>query len=252
MAAIGRVWLVLPAYNEAGNLQPLLAGVRQLVAANPGLDVQTVVVDDGSSDDTADIATREAATLPLELLRNGVNRGLAETFKRGVMRAVERAAPDDVIVCMDADNSHLPEQIPELLHALGAGKDVVIASRYRPGAVIRGVSWSRRTLSRGMSLLFQAVYPVKGVRDYSCGYRAYRAGFVQTALKRRGEELFSQEGFACMVGILLHLEQEGARCGEIPLVLRYDQKLGASKMPVGNTVQRTLSLLVRERLRARS
>ena len=100
------------------------------------------------------------------------------------------------------------------------------------------------------SILFQSIYPVKGVRDYSCGYRAYRAGFLQDALVAQGEHLFAQEGFACMVGILLHLARERGRFTEIPLVLRYDQKLGASKMPVGDTVRRTLGLLVRERLRS--
>ena len=101
-----------------------------------------------------------------------------------------------------------------------------------------------------MSVLFHAIYPVKGVRDYSCGYRAYRAGFLQAAIASQGEELFAQEGFACMVGILLHLSREKGKFTEIPLTLRYDQKLGASKMPVGNTVKRTLVLLARERLRS--
>src|SRR5262245_13727985 len=188
--------------------------------------------------------------MKLELLPNGQNRGLAYTFKRGVMAAAQQASAADIIVCMDADNSHLPEQIPLMVQEIDRGNDVVIASRYRSGAVVKGVPWSRRVLSRGMSVLFQAIYPVKGVRDYSCGYRAYRASFVQTALASQGEELFAQEGFACMVGILLHLARENGKFTEIPLLLRYDQKLGASKMPVGNTVKRTLVLLARERLRS--
>jgi dolichol-phosphate mannosyltransferase len=245
-----RVWLVLPAYNEAANLPPLLANIRQLGIDAPQLDVRVIVVDDGSKDDTGAVAQRESQTIRLELLPNGQNRGLAYTFKRGVMAAAQQAAPMDIIVCMDADNSHLPEQIPLMASEIGKGNDVVVASRYRRGAVVMGVPWSRRVLSRGMSVLFQAIYPVKGVRDYSCGYRAYRAGFVQSAIASQGEELFAQEGFACMVGILLHLSREKGRFTEIPLILRYDQKLGVSKMPVGDTVKRTFALLVRERLRS--
>jgi dolichol-phosphate mannosyltransferase len=142
------------------------------------------------------------------------------------------------------------QQIPRMVDEITHGADVVVASRYRRGAVVKGVPWSRRVLSRGMSVLFQAIYPVKGVRDYSCGYRAYRAGFLQAALASQGEDLFAQEGFACMVGILLHLSRENGKFTEIPLVLRYDQKLGASKMPVGDTVKRTFALLARERLRS--
>ena len=245
-----RVWLVLPAYNEGANLAPLLANVRQLGVEAPRLDVRVVVVDDGSKDDTGEVAQRESKGMQLELLSNGQNRGLAYTFKRGVMAAVQQAEAADVIVCMDADNSHLPEQIPLMVSEIGRGYDVVVASRYRRGAVVKGVPWSRRVLSRGMSVLFQAIYPVKGVRDYSCGYRAYRAGFLQNAMASQGEDLFAQEGFACMVGILLHLSREKGKFTEIPLVLRYDQKLGASKMPVGDTVKRTFALLARERLRS--
>ena len=245
-----QIWLVLPAYNEAANLPPLLAGVRQLRTEAPPLDVRVIVVDDGSADETAFVAQRESQSMALDLLPNGQNRGLAYTFKRGVMAAAQQADPEDIIVCMDADNSHLPQQIPRMVQEIGRGFDVVVASRYRPGAVVRGVPWSRRALSRGMSVLFQAIYPVKGVRDYSCGYRAYRAGFLQAAIASQGEELFAQEGFACMVGILLHLSREKGKFTEIPLTLRYDQKLGASKMPVGNTVKRTLVLLARERLRS--
>ena len=245
-----RVWLVLPAYNEGANLTPLLTSVRKLRVDAPQLDVRVIVVDDGSADDTAAVAQGQAALMPLDLLPNVENRGLAYTFKRGVMAAAQQADAADIIVCMDADNSHLPEQIPLMVREIEQGNDVVIASRYRHGAVVRGVPWSRRVLSRGMSVLFQAIYPVKGVRDYSCGYRAYRAGFLQAALASQGEDLFAQEGFACMVGILLHLSREKGTFREIPLVLRYDQKLGESKMPVGNTVKRTLVLLARERLRS--
>jgi dolichol-phosphate mannosyltransferase len=245
-----RIWLVLPAYNEGANLTPLLTGVRQLGVDVPEMELRVIVVDDGSTDDTASVAQRQSELLRLELLPNGQNRGLAYTFKRGVMAAAQQADASDIIVCMDADNSHLPEQIPRMVEEITRGADVVVASRYRSGAVVKGVPWSRRVLSRGMSVLFQAIYPVKGVRDYSCGYRAYRAGFLQKAMASQGEDLFAQEGFACMVGILLHLSREKGKFTEIPLVLRYDRKLGASKMPVGDTVKRTFALLARERLRS--
>jgi dolichol-phosphate mannosyltransferase len=135
-----RVWLVLPAYNEGANLTPLLTGVRKLRVDAPQLDVRVIVVDDGSADDTATVAQREAASMPLDLLPNVQNRGLAYTFKRGVMAAAQQADATDIIVCMDADNSHLPEQIPLMAREIEQGNDVVIASRYRTGAVTRNVS----------------------------------------------------------------------------------------------------------------
>jgi dolichol-phosphate mannosyltransferase len=246
------VWIVLPAFNEADNLGQLFRGLRELSDEAFRLDVRVLLVDDGSTDQTADVAVREAGRLPVEVLRHETNRGLAETFMRGMTAAADRAAAGDIVVCMDADNSHIPGQILRMVREIREGRDVVIASRFRPGSVVRGVPWSRRLLSRGMSILFRLTLPIQGVRDYSCGYRAYRAEFLRQALSVRTERLFARDGFACMVGMLLHLSRHDAVFGEVPLVLRYDQKQGASKMRIGQTIRRTLLVLLRERWRGRS
>ncbi len=244
-----RVWTVLPAYDEAANLPALFDQLRAVAEDAYRLDLRVIVVDDGSRDDTAGAARRAAGSLPVEVLHNETNLGLAATFMRGMTAAAAQAAPGDVVVCMDADNSHVPGQILRMIRCIQEGRDVVIASRYQPGAVVRGVPPSRRMLSFGMSILFRLVFPIGGVRDYSCAYRAYRAEFLQRALALRGDGLFARDGFACMVGILLRLAREDAIVGEVPVVLRYDQKRGASKMRVGPTIARTLLVLFRERFR---
>jgi len=229
------VFVVLPAFNEEANLPPLLDAVAGLAARESQLRLQVLVVDDGSADQTASVA-RQPRPLPVELLAHPRNLGLAAAFRTGMTAAIERSSPDDVVVVMDADNSHLPEQIPQLLAALDRGAAVAIASRYRRGAKVRGVPRSRQLLSTGMSWLFRLVNPLEGVRDYSCGYRAYRASLLKEAWRAQGERLFAQEGFACMVAMLLRLREQGARFAEVPLDLRYDRKAGASKMKVGTTV----------------
>ncbi len=243
-----RAWVVLPAYNEAENLPAIFEGCRRLVPDAHDLDLRLILVDDGSTDDTPHVARRNSRGLKVDILCNGTNRGLAETFMRGMVAAAQQADPDDVIVCMDADNSHLPAQLRRMIQDVLEGRDVVIASRYRNGAVVKGVPLLRRLMSRGMSLLFRVAYPIPGVRDYSCGFRAYRAGCLQKALASQGNHLFAKEGFACMVGILLRLHKHGAIFGEVPIILRYDQKIGPTKMNVGATVVRTLLVLLRERL----
>jgi dolichol-phosphate mannosyltransferase len=247
-----RVWVVLPAYNEAANLPPVFDGFRKLARDTWNLDLRVILVDDGSTDGTPQAAAQSAQGLNVEVLVNERNMGLAETFTRGLRRAADAAGADDMVVCMDADNSHLPGQVLRLIREIQEGRDVVVVSRYRPGAVVRGVSLPRRILSRGMSVLFRVVYPIKGVRDYSCGYRAYRAGFLQQAIRSQGDDLFAVgDGFACMVRILLRLAKEDAVFGEIPIILRYDRKEGVSKMRVGRTVWRTLRVLLRERFSRR-
>jgi dolichol-phosphate mannosyltransferase len=244
-----KIWVVLPAYNEAENLLALLEGFSRVRQDIYHLDLQMLIVNDGSVDNTAQIARGWTGNLSVEVFDNPQNMGLAYTFRRGMLIAAEKADSQDVILCMDADNSHSPGLSVRMIRDIQEGRDVVIASRYQPGAVIRGVPLLRRFLSYGMSILFRMVFPIPGVKDYSCGYRAYRASFLQDALKRWGNQLFVGEGFSCMAGLLLSLGREGAICGEVPIILRYDQKAGASKMKVLRTMVRTLKMLVRERFR---
>ena len=155
-----KAFVVLPAYNEAENVATLLSKLRELAEDTYQLDLQVILVDDGSTDDTAGIARRCAGSLALDVLRNETNLGLAGTFLRGVTAAATRSRPHDVVVCMDADNSHVPGQILRMIREVQEGRDVVIASRYRSGSVVRGVPWSRRVLSYGMSVLFRIVLPL--------------------------------------------------------------------------------------------
>jgi len=239
--------IVLPAYNEAENLPALLRGVQETME-EAGAAYEVIVVDDGSRDRTAAIAEAFAATLPLVLVRHPVNQGLGATLRDGLHTALERAGARDIVVTMDADDTHVPGLIPRMVAAIGEGHDVVIASRYRPGARVCGVPLLRRIMSGGAGLLMRAVFPIPGVRDYTCGYRAYRVEALRRAAERYGSALVDQEGFQCMVDVLLKLRPLGLVFGEVPIVLRYDRKGGESKMRVGRTALHTLRLLLRRRL----
>ncbi|HEY2989136.1 MAG TPA: glycosyltransferase [Candidatus Binatia bacterium] len=241
------VIFVLPAYDEAENLGSLLDNVKAAMGA-AGLAYKIVVIDDGSKDPTYAVARRYAEHMPIVIEQNMPNQGLAAALRKGFIRAAALAAPDDVIVTMDADNTHTPAQVPQLLAALQPGVDVVVASRYRRGAEIYGLSASRKALSRGAALLFQIFFPMRGVRDYTCGYRACRAELLQRALRLYGDDFVSERGFSCVADTLLKLNRLGGRVAEIPLVLRYDLKQGRSKMAVVRTTLQTLWLLVRRRL----
>jgi len=122
---------------------------------------------------------------PAAAARNAEARGepgLGETIRDALELAARKADPEDVVVTMDADNTHPVELIPEMVPRLLEGYDVVIASRYRTGASVVGLSGFRRLMSFGARLIYQAVFPIRGVRDYTCGFRAYRAGFSRRHL----------------------------------------------------------------------
>jgi len=240
------IFIVLPAYDEAENLPRLLLGIRAEMASAGGYHV--IVVDDGSRDGTARVAEEHAAALPLTLIRRAVNQGLGAALRDGLGAALAHADPRDIVVTMDADDTQTPALIAPMVGRIDAGCDVVIASRYRRGARVYGVPLHRRTLSRGASWLIRLVFPTRGVRDFTCGCRAYRVAVLRRALAHHGGALITQDGFQCMVDILLRLRPLGVVFGEVPLVLRYDRKSGKSKMAVGRTTWNTLRLLARRRL----
>src|SRR5262249_18524030 len=127
------VRVVLPAYNEELTLPPLLIRLERAFE-EARLSGDVLVVNDGSTDGTAEVATSYAGMLPVRLLDLQPNRGLAGALRAGLWEAVEPAQPDDIIITMDADNSHPPGLILRMVQMIREGSDLVIASRFQPGA----------------------------------------------------------------------------------------------------------------------
>jgi dolichol-phosphate mannosyltransferase len=246
-----RVFVVLPAYNEAENLGPLLEEI-DLALSEEGLAYTVVLVDDGSADDTLGVARGYQGRLTIEIVEHEQNRGLGETIRDGLRYAAAACGPRDIVIAMDADNTHTPGLIRSMVRLVREGNDVVIASRYQRGAYIRGVPFHRQLLSLGASWIFRLTFPIRGVRDYTCGYRAYRGTLLQEAFQRFGDDFVEQSGFQCMVDILLKLREMDVIFAEAPLILRYDKKAGASKMKVFQTVVGTLRLLAKRRFATRA
>ncbi|MBY0470020.1 glycosyltransferase family 2 protein [bacterium] len=243
-----KVWTVLPAYNEAGSLLPLLDSLLSRFQ-EAGVAIEVLVIDDGSTDSTPDIAGSYSSR-NVRTLRNSTNQGLAETLKRGLLETTRQASQDDIIITMDADNTHPVEVTFQMLDSIEKGADVVIASRYREGSAVRGLSSFRRTMSFGASWLFRIFFPTPGVRDFTCGFRAYRASALRTVIAKHGPLFISEKGFTCMVDLLLRMRQENFTFSEVPMILRYDLKNNHSKMKVARTIAETLTLLFRRRLGA--
>ncbi|GIW39935.1 MAG: dolichol-phosphate mannosyltransferase [Candidatus Binatia bacterium] len=232
-----RVLFLLPVYNEASGLPSLLRRIRE-TCEGAGIPYRVLAVDDGSRDGSQDILREEAARMPLEILRHRFNRGLAETLRDGLEWVADRASDEDVLVTMDADDTHDPAYVPAMLERIEAGCDVVVASRFRPGAEVVGVPAHRELFSRGANALLRLFLRIPGVRDYACGYRAVRVEVLRRAVFRFENELLSLRGwgFICTAELLWKLHLVGARCCEIPFVLRYDWKAGTSKMRPVRTI----------------
>jgi dolichol-phosphate mannosyltransferase len=241
------VWIVLPAYNEEQSLPPLLEAIQSALEA-ADVSHHVIVVDDGSRDGTASVVREASLRMPVELVPHSVNQGLAAAIRTGIAAALQRCGAHDVIVTMDCDNTHPPRLITGMLAKIAAGQDVVIASRFQPGAEVIGVPASRQLYSIAAKWLFQIMFPIRGVRDYTCGYRAYRVAALRLAADRYGDDLISETGFSCMADLLLKLRRLPLTMGEVPLELRYDRRGEGSKMRVLRTIRQTLMLMLRRRL----
>ncbi len=238
--------VVLPAYNEEQHIAALLEKINDALR-RAGVAYQVIVVDDGSVDGTRAAVESYQERMPVSVHCHEVNQGLGRTIRDGLRAASQIASDDDIVITMDADETHVPDLIPRMLQMIHEGRDVVIASRYQPGACVIGVSLLRRMLSYGASLLFRAVFPTRGVRDFTCGYRAYRASVLRGAVAGYGENFVATGGFECMVDLLLTLRSMRVVFGEVPIVLRYDFKRDASKMQISKTIRRSLAVLLRHR-----
>lgn len=240
------VRVAMPAFNEQGALPLLIPRIVQAMEESPW-QYDILVVDDGSSDRTVEVVERLAADYPVRLVKHGVNRGLGAAITTAVVEASVGLYDDDIVVTMDADNTHPPQLISRMVPMIREGRDIVIASRFEPGGHVVGLSRFREVLSLGASWMMRLLFGVRGCKDYTCGFRAYRAGVLREAQTRYRGNLVRESGFASMAELLLNISKLGVVVGEVPLLLRYDMKKGASKMRIGRTIYRTFMMVMRHR-----
>lgn len=216
-ADLGRILVVVPTYNEAETLEPLVTRLR---AAVPEADA--LVVDDGSPDGTGQLADRlAAADGSVHVMHRTEKAGLGAAYIAGFRWAL--AEGYDVVVEMDADGSHAPEELPRLLAGL-RDADLVIGSRWVPGG--RTVNWplSRQVISRGGSLYSRIMlrFPV---RDSTAGYRAFRRAVLEHL---KLDEIASQ-GYCFQIDLAYKTWRDGFRVLEVPITFT-EREVGQSKM----------------------
>lgn len=240
------IHIVLPAYNEEAALHPLLTKIAKTMNEQ-GWSYRVVVVNDGSQDRTGEILEELQGRYPMHIIAHRYNRGLGETIRDGFEYVVDVGAPTDILVRMDCDDTHEPKHIVDMVSKLNEGYDVVTTSRYAPGGGQTGLDWYRRTISRCANLLFKFVFPVSGLKEYTCGYRAYRVAVVQDALRIFGNKFIDLKGlgFTGTLEKLIKFRMMDARIGEVPFVLRYEQKLSTSKVVTSITTLGCLILIVK-------
>jgi dolichol-phosphate mannosyltransferase len=223
------VWLTIPTFNEAGNLQRIVrSALAELEGAVAGRH-RILIVDDRSTDGTAELADALAAELPaVEVLHREGKRGLGPAYLAGFERAL--AAGAELVLVMDADFSHDPGHLPELL-AAARDADVVLGSRYVPGGEILDWPRLRRVLSRSGSLYARLLLGV-GIRDMTGGFRCIRREVLETV------ELHTlrSQGYVFNIELAYRALRAGLRVREVPIVFR-DRTVGHSKISLPIAVE---------------
>ena len=236
----------LPAYNEEGALPKLFEKLLFLKDIY-GERFRILVVNDGSSDNTENILKEYKKSCGfIDYINHDVNQGLGRAMYTLFCHVSQNYGQGDILITLDADNTHNPNIIPKMIDKLVKEKlDVVIASRFVEGGKEVGLTIERKIYSRGAAAFLKIFFPIDNVHDYSCGFRAYDIGYLDKAIKAYGGKLVTSKGFECMAEILARFSKIGVRAGEYPLVLEYNLKEGRSKMKVLRTIKGYFSLVHR-------
>jgi dolichol-phosphate mannosyltransferase len=216
---VPRAVVCLPTYNELENLEPMLRALGDK-------DVRVLVIDDNSPDGTGELADRLAQELDyVAVLHRERKEGLGPAYLAGFRRALSDGA--ELVLEMDCDFSHDPNDVPRLLAAVEHGADLALGSRYVPGGGVRNWGLVRRLISEGGSLYARVLLGVK-VRDLTGGFKCYRRAVLETI----DLDAVESKGYAFQIETTYRALRAGFEVVEVPITFA-DREVGGSKMSKG-------------------
>ena len=214
-------WLILPTYNEAENIERIVAAALPRLEET-GLEHHVLVVDDGSPDGTGAIADRLAAADPrVEVLHRTSKDGIGPAYLAGFRHALAGGA--ELLMEMDSDFSHDPADIPRLVAAAGRA-DLALGSRYVPSGGVEDWGLLRRFVSRGGSLYAKLILGIP-VNDLTGGFKCFR----RSVLERLDLDAVDANGYGFQIEMTYRAIRAGFTVEEVPIVFR-DRRAGSSKM----------------------
>jgi dolichol-phosphate mannosyltransferase len=237
------IYFIIPAYNEAPNLPELLSSLAKWARRHME-ECHVIAVDDGSTDATSEIL-QAFTNFPLTLIQHRPNRGVAAVFQSGFQRWREfHSQPQDLVVTLEADNTSSLEILHTMVEKARSGHDVVLASCYSPNGEVVGTNLLRTTLSFCANLILRCTPGMPKVYTFSSFYRVHRGPFLNHAFTAYEDRMIEEEGYVCVVEMLLKFGLMGARICEVPLRLDGSKRIGPSKMKVLRTIRGYLQLFL--------
>ncbi len=235
------IYILLPAFDEYPNLLKILNQIEKSNFLKKKTYV--VLVDDCSKDGTYKFKNYKNNNFKFKYIRNKKNFGLSLTLEKGFNFINKNSRPEDVIVTLDADNTHPIGNIQAMVKNLKK-KDVVVASRFVEGSKVYGLSVFRKILSFTARIIFTILFPIKNIKDYTCNFRAYKSVFIKKLIKKN-PNFFNSKDFGIAADILIRLNfmNNDLKFFEVPFTLYYNRKIGESKIKIFKTIYLTFKII---------
>jgi glycosyltransferase involved in cell wall biosynthesis len=234
------LYIVIPVLNEAPNLPRLFDGLHAVARQTAGFEVFVVLVDDGSTDETPQLAEQLASGLDLTVLTHDTNRGPGNAFGTAFAHLASRVRADDLVVTMEGDNTSRIELIAAMLRRSDEGYDAVFASPYMYGGGILHTRPSRVILSHVANAFVKEFLGVHGLLTVSSFFRVYRGASLRRLQECYGERIIERDGFESMIEVVMKMMYLRLSISELPMVLDTTLREGRSKL---NTTRTTLGYL---------
>ena len=236
------IYFLMPAYNEETEIGSRLRNIGTLMAQK-GFPFEIWVVNDGSRDQTVRIIEEVSKEISIHLIHHGINRGIGKAFLSGLKELVKIVKDDDIIITLDADNTHNLKTVEFMIKKIDEGYEVVIGSCFTTGGMMIGVPFLRYLLSYLSNLAYRSLFHIKGIRTYTGFYRAHSGAAMKRAFEKYGDSLIEVNGFAAVSEMLIKFRQIPLFLTEVPMIIRYDLSGRASKMKVWKTIQEHLRVI---------
>ncbi len=240
--------LVIPVLNEAANLERLFASLANLISQlKKEFSVHIVLVDDGSTDGTSDLAASLGKSLELTILRHERNMGPGRAFATAFTQLGKKLRPNDLVITMEGDNTSRVELVKQMIMRLQEGFDVILASPYMYGGGIRNTSAFRVFMSTMANLFVKELLGLNGILTVSSFFRLYTGKFLKKMQSIYGAGIIERPGFECMTEMVMKMVMINTPLSEIAMVVDTRARVGKSRMHIWRTVRGYLALWILKR-----
>mgnify|MGYP000452758714 CR=1 FL=1 len=237
--------IALCAFNETQSLEKLLTNISHELQ-NLKENFEIIICLDGTTDNSAEIIKKFNSTSILPL-RN--ERGLGLAFKRVFLEIIKNSTDEDLVISLDADNTHDARQFTQMLKYFNDNNlDILVASRFSNKSISKSFPKYRQLISKSVSIVLQTLFPIKKInglklQDYTSGYRIYKAKKLKELFKLQQDNFITEPEFTYTCELLIKLSRIDCRIDETAIFYNYDEKIGVSKLRITRNFLRLVALI---------